>query len=127
MPDARQYHQQMVHYLRKSIVFGDNGTELTVGTIPAGAVIHPGESGVIVTTAFNAGTSNVLDIGPTSDPDLYATDLALGTLGFVALDEAVDFSVAVDTTIVAVPVLTGTAATTGAGVVVIAYFPDNDG
>ena len=126
MPEARQYHTQQVHYLRKSIVFGDNGTEVVVGTIPAGAVIHPGASGVIVTTVFNAGTANILDVGPTSDPDLYATDLALGALGFVALDEAVDFSVAVDTTIVAVPALTGTAATTGAGEVIIAYIPDND-
>ena len=127
MPDARQYHQQMVHYLRKSIVFGDDDVELTVGTIPAGAVILPAASGVIVTTVFNAGTANVLDIGTTADPDLYATDLALGTLGQVTLDEAVDFSVSADTTITATPALTGTAATTGAGIVIIAYAVNNDG
>ena len=123
---ARQYHTQQVHYLRKSITFADDDVTVTVGVIPAGAVILPAASGVIVTTVFNAGTANVLDIGTTADPDLYATDLALGTLGQVTLDEAVSFLVSADTTITATPALTGTAATTGAGEVVIAYIPDND-
>ena len=124
---ARQSEHQLVHYLRKAMVFGDSGTALSVGTLPSGAVILPAISGVIVTTVFNGATSSVVDIGTLADPDLYATDLNVkAALGLVALDEAVDFSVSADTEITATLTNTG-ATTTGAGVVVIAYAVDNDG
>lgn len=122
---ARDMGEQQIHYLRKNFTFADNGKVLTVGTLPAGAVIIKAISGVHVSTVFNAGTTNVLDIGTTADDDLYGTDLALGTVGPVALDEAVSQLVASDTTITATPALSGTAATTGVGQVVIAYFPNN--
>lgn len=125
---ARQYQAQLVHYLRKTIVFGDDGTAVTVGIVPAGAVILKPASGVQVVTAFNAGTSNVLDIGTTADADLFGTDLALGSANFVALDEAIGgYRVDSDATITATPALTGTAATAGEAEVLIAYIPDNDG
>lgn len=125
---ARQYHTQQVHYLRKSITFSDNGTAVTVGYIPAGALILKPLSGVAVTTAFNAGTANVLDIGTSDNDDLFGTDLALGTTNFIPCDENVGgYLVAADTTITATVALSGTAATAGAGEVIIAYIPDNDG
>jgi hypothetical protein len=130
---ARQFHTQQVHYIRKGIVFGDNGVAKVIGTIPAGSQILNTISGVFVTTAFNAGTSNVLDIGTTANDDLYGTDIALGTKAFVALDEAATATdvntwyVAADTTFTCTPALAGTAATAGAAEVVIAYLPDNDG
>lgn len=124
---ARQFHTQQVHYLRKSIVYGNNGSAVTVGVIPAGALILKASSGVHVTAAFNAGTSNVLDIGTSADDDLFGTDLALGSIAFVPLDEAVSMLVASDTTITATVALSGTAASAGAAEVVIAYVPDNDG
>jgi hypothetical protein len=74
----------------------------------------------------------VLDIGTSADDDLYATDLALGTKAFVALDEAATATnvntwyVSVDTTITTTVALTGTAATAGAATVIIAYIPNND-
>jgi hypothetical protein len=125
---ARQFHQQMIHYLRKSITFNDDGTTVTVGEIPAGALVLKPISGVAVTTAFNAGTTNVLDVGPSTDSgtDLWATDLALGTIGFVPLDEAVTNLVSANTIVQAAIDLTGTAATTGAAEIIIAYVPDND-
>lgn len=125
---ARQYHQQMIHYLRKGVTFLDDGTTVTVGMIPAGALIVKPISGVAVTQVFNAGTTNVLDIGPSTDAgtDLWATDLALGALAFVPIDEAVSNLVTVDTVVQAAVDLTGTAATTGAAEIVIAYIPDND-
>jgi hypothetical protein len=125
---ARQYETQQVHYLRKSFTFADDGLTLTVGTIPAGSVLLKPVSGVSITTAFNAGTTNVADMGPSTDSgtDLWATDLALGTLGFVPLDEAVSLLVADVTTVQIAVDLTGTAATTGAGEVIICYIPDND-
>ena len=132
--NARQYHQTMVHYLRKTITYADDGTEVTIGRIPAGSVILKPVSGVMVHTAFNAASTNVLDIGANGgdtgaadDPDRWATDLALGTTTFVPLDEAVTNRVSQDTIITASVDLTGTAATTGEAEVIICYIPDNDG
>lgn len=126
---ARVYHTQQVHYLRKSIAY--NSTfPVTVGVIPAGATIVKPISGIQVNTVFNAATTNVLDIGessPTNNDDLYGTDMALGTATFVPIDEAVNLTVTADTTITCTYAQTGTAATAGAGEVIIAYIPDNDG
>jgi hypothetical protein len=126
-PPARQYPAQLVHYLRKSLAYTDSAA-VVVGTIPAGALILKPASGVHVTTAFNAGTTNVIDVGTTADDDLFGTDLAAGTATFVPLDEAIGgFVVASDTTITATYAQTGTAASAGAAEVVIAYVPDADG
>lgn len=120
---ARLYHTHQVHYLRRSISFADGAsTVYTLGVIPSGSVVLRG--GVVVTTAFNAGSGNVLDIGTSADDDGFATDLALGTVGVIAADEMAttnDAAVTADTTITATVALTGTAATTGAGVVWIEY------
>ncbi|MEP9368661.1 hypothetical protein [Xanthobacter sp. VNH20] len=127
-PPARVPTQQVVSYLRKGFTFSDNGSVLVLGTIPAGALIIKPMSGVMVTTVFNAGSTNVLDIGTTADDDLFGTDLALGTAAFVPLDEAIGgYAVAADTTLTATPALSGTAATTGAGEIVICYVADLDG
>ena len=125
---ARQFHTQQLHFLRKSIAYTDNGTALTVGVIPAGSLILKPASGVHVTTAFNAGTNNFLDVGTSATADLFGTDLSLTATNFVPLDEAIGgYLVASDTTITATVGLTGTAASAGAGEVVICYVPDIDG
>ena len=125
---ARQYPYQLVHYLRKSIAYTDNGTALEVGIVPAGALILKPASGIHVTTAFNAGTNNYIDIGTTADDDYFGTDLSGTATTFVPLDEAVGGYLVASATRITVTVgLTGTAATTGAAEVVIAYIPDNDG
>jgi hypothetical protein len=126
---AREFSTQQIHYCRKGFTFADDGTTLTIGTIPAGALLVKAISGVYITQAFNAGTTNVADMGPSTDSgtDLWATDLALGTLGFVPLDEAVSPLVTVDTVCQITVDLTGTAATTGTAEAVIAYIADNDG
>lgn len=130
---AREYHTQQVHYLRKTISYTDDGTEVTVGWIPNGAVILKPMSGVHVSTAFNANTANVLDVGANTgndDPDEWGTDLALGTATFVPLDEAIGtYLLTADTQITATVALdeTGGAASAGSAEVVIFYVPDNDG
>ena len=88
---ARQYSQQMIHYLRKGITYADDGTTVDVGTIPAGSLILKPLSGVYVNTAFNGATTNTLDIGPSTDSgtNLWGTLLALGAIAHVPLDEAV--------------------------------------
>lgn len=122
---ARNDMYQNIQYLREDVTYADNGRVVKVGTLPAGAVILKGVSGVNVSTAFNAGTTNVIDIGTSADDDLYGTDLALGTAGLIPLDEAVSMYVASDTEITATIALTGTAASAGVAQIVIAYATAN--
>ncbi len=125
---GQEYPQNLVHYLGKSISYLDgNGKVYTLGVIPPGAVVLRG--GVAVTTAFNAGTTNLLDIGTSGDDDGFATDLALGTIGVIAADEMAtsnDFYVAASAqTITATLAMSGTAASAGAGVAWIEYIIPN--
>jgi hypothetical protein len=132
MSVARKYHQQMVHFLRKTITYSNDGADasaqVVIGRIPSGSLILKPASGVHVVTAFNAATTNVVHIGTPGNSDLFGTSLALGTTTFVPLDEAIGgFRVSADMTVVAWVTLTGTAATTGEAEVVICYIPDSDG
>ena len=124
---ARDYQMQMIHYLRKTITYADNGTTVTIGTIPAGAVLVKPISGVAVSVAFNGNTTNTLDIGPSTDSgtNLWMTVGALGSIAFVPLDEAVTNVVSVDTVVQAAVVSTA-GASAGSGEIIIAYIPDND-
>lgn len=122
---ARNDLYQDIQYLRKDFTYLDNGKVLKLGTLPINAVIIKPISGVNVSTVFNAGTGNVLDVGTSADDDLYGTDLALGTAGYIPLDEAVSFFNAAEVQMTATVVLTGTAATTGVGQIVIAYCTKN--
>ena len=119
---ARVYHTNQTHYFRKRIIFSD--TVVTIGVIPAGAIVI--NAGVIVTTAFNAATTNVLDIGTSGDDDGFATDLALGTIGRIAADELAtsnDLYSTSEVTLTATYAQTGTAATAGEGFVYVEFIP----
>lgn len=125
----RLYSQQMVHFLRKTIDYTMDGQTVDIGVIPAGSLVIKPMSGVHVVTAFNGGSTNTLDIGPSTDSgtDLWATLLALGTATFVPCDEAVGaFLVSVDT-IVQCKVVSTATASAGTGEVIICYIPDTDG
>ena len=118
---ARVFHTQQVHYFRRRITFSETGT-LTIGSIPAGAVVI--NAGVVVTTAFNAGTTNTLDIGTSADTDGFATALALGTIGRIVADEMAtsnDLYSTSEVTLQCVVTLSGTAATAGEGFVYVEY------
>jgi hypothetical protein len=125
----REYHTRQVHYMRKDFTFADDGSELNFpAKVPAGSIII--DAGVVVSTAFDAGSTNVLDIGTTADPDGLATDLALGTIGVIVWDELAtsnDIYTTSDTQYSITVDLTGTAATAGVGHAWIAYIPDTDG
>lgn len=130
-----QIEHNTVHFFRKAIVFGDDGSTLSLGWLPPNASVI--RAGVNVNTVFNAGTTNVLDIGyrnggnsETDDTDEFATDLALGTAGVIVADEMATAGVTTfpkGAEAVCVVDLTGTAATTGAAVVWLEYIVDNDG
>lgn len=123
---ATDLRKPCVHFLRQAISYADGATKVyTVGVVPAGSLVLRG--GVCVTTAFNAGTANVIDIGTSADDDGFATDLALGTIGVIAVDEMAttnDAYCASDTTITATLALSGTAATAGAGFVWVEFIPN---
>jgi hypothetical protein len=116
----------MVHYLRKTISYTDDGDTITVGTIPAGSLLLKPLSGVSVNVAFNGNSSNILDIGPSTNTDLWMTDGSLASIAFVPLDEAVTMLVSADT-VVQCAVTATASASAGSAEVVIAYLPDNDG
>lgn len=123
---ARLLPFQAVHYLRKDITYANDGQTVVVGVLPAGAVIIKAASGVNVSTAFNGGSTNTLDIGYSTDSGTnnLATLLALGTATFVPLDEAVgdNYIGTSDRTISAYVVSTATASA-GVGQIIIAYIP----
>ncbi|WJR67238.1 hypothetical protein QTA58_00240 [Neorhizobium sp. CSC1952] len=123
---ARDAGTQQVHFIRKTIGVADMGAVVKLGTIPAGALILKALSGVQVNTVFNSATTTVLDIGTSADGDLYGTDLDVKTAAaFVPLDEAVSMVVTSDTELTCQLAETGTAATAGSAVVVIAFLPNN--
>lgn len=79
--NARKYVQHQVHYRSVDFTFANDGQTLSMGYLPAGATVVG--CGVVVSTLFNGNSSNILDIGPTADPDGLAADLALGTVGVI--------------------------------------------
>lgn len=125
---ARQYHQQMTHYLRGAVAYNTvaSGETVSLGTIPSGAVITSVD--VLVETAFNAGTTNVLIVGNASDDDAY---LAAGDVDETATGltrySTKGAKVSADTEILAEYTQSGTAASAGAATIIVHYVPDNDG
>lgn len=126
---GRELDFQAVHYLRKSISYSAGASAVvTVGVLPAGALVIGG--GVHVSTVFNAGTNNNIDVGTAADPDGFATALAMTSAGLKAFDELAtsdDLLMTTDTTITATLGLTGTAASAGVCQVVVQYVVNNDG
>lgn len=121
---ARIYPTQQIHYLRKDITFSDAGKTVTVGVLPAGAVILKAISGVHVSTAFAGGSAYTLDVGYSTDSGTnnLGTALTLAALGFVILDETVtDMYLTADRTIQAAVTSDGTS---GVAQICIAYIPN---
>lgn len=129
--NARQYSQQVVHYLRKRITYADYGTVVTVGWIPTGASVIGG--GVHIVTAFNSSGTDLLDvgfIGATTDDDAYATDLTLAAVGYLALDELAATTNIQGTQVHKVtctPAQSVADASAGVADVIIMYVPNGDG
>lgn len=130
-PPAREYREQEVHYLRKTVRFDDVGIAAGVAfgaSLPAGALIT--STLVLIETAFNAGTTNVLVVGTTAGGnDLVANaDAAAGVAGAKRPDTAtVKGRLAADTPVFVSYTSTGTAPSAGVATIVFAYVPNNDG
>jgi hypothetical protein len=85
--------------------------------LPYGAQVVGGS--VIVDTAFDTGTSAVLDVGDSTTANRYANDVNLKSAARTAL--TITGYVSDGAEIQITPVLVGTAATAGAGRVVVEY------
>lgn len=123
----RVYHHAMVHFLRADITFASPGSGVakTIGTLPAGAVVHKTFSGVNVSTLFNDSGTDLLDIGVTGTADLFATDLSLAAVGWQPCDEAVSFYAAAAIDVTATYTGQNADATTGVAQIIIGYVPNN--
>ena len=101
------------------------GTAATVaiGTIPAGSLVV--EVGVDITTVFNAGTTNVLIVGTAANDDLFvdADDVNEAATGLTKVATGIGTLTTADTTVYVQYTQTGTAATTGAAHIYLAYLP----
>jgi hypothetical protein len=120
---ARQLHMQQIHYFRKRVNYNDAaiGTGVVFGTLPAGAMIVT--QNVRVSTAFNAGTTNALNVGTTAGGTQLFTDAA--TAG-ARLPTIASLTFAADSDLFVQYAQTGTAATAGQADIVIGYVPNND-
>lgn len=127
---ARDSGEQQIHSLRKRITFSDVASVVTVGKIPAGASVIGG--GVHVVTAFNATTTNVVNvgfIGATTNASAYGTALTTGAVGYIVLDElaaTTNIQGTVEHTITASPTETGAASSAGAADVIVQFVLNND-
>jgi len=120
--NARYFHTQQTHYLRRRVNFNDPGIAAgtLVGTLPAGAMIV--SQNVRVATAFNA-TTNALNVGTTAGGTQLFTDAA--TAG-ARTPTIANLSFAADADIFVQHAQTGTAATAGVADIVIGFVPNND-
>jgi hypothetical protein len=106
-----------VHVISRVIDLGAHG--LADGDLPIGAFEKnaiPLRAGVRIVTAFNAATTNVLEIGTADDPDAFITsaNAAAGTVGTKeGTGAGIGAPLAADTVFYASFTQTGTAATTG--------------
>lgn len=119
----RQLHTQQVHYFRKRVNYNDAGiaSGVAFATLPAGAMIV--SQNVRVNTAFNAGTTNALNVGTTAGGTQVFTDAATAGARSPAI---ANLSFAADTDLYVAYAQTGAAATAGQADIVIGYAPNND-
>lgn len=114
---------QNIKCLRYDFTKADANTTISLGAIPANAIVDVASSGVWVHEVFNAGTNNKVNIGTAAATGLYATGLSLLTLGFKPLNAAVLYrpSQTAPTELKFFVDVTGVAATTGKASVIVKY------
>ncbi|HWA49762.1 MAG TPA: hypothetical protein VG742_15930 [Dongiaceae bacterium] len=128
MAVAQQYHQNLVHFLRKEVNYNDPGvaTGIVMGRLPAGAQVT--QALTRVKTTFNAATTNVLTVGTNAsayDNIFGAGDIAEGSAGNNAAPAANLQEAASEADVFVKYTQTGSAATQGKAIIHIAYTVNN--
>lgn len=110
-------------YLYKWITYGANNSTTTIGVLPANAVVV--ESVLVVTTPFNAGGDNLLKVGVTGDDDavVASTDISGAAARKLLTSGDVVYSTSSRTLVAKYNQTSGegSAASAGAGLVLIRY------
>ncbi len=123
---ARNSGFQNVQYLRAPITFSSVGTAgiIPLGTLPAGSIVL--RCYVVMSVVFNFGTNNLIKVGTVAaDTTFSGATLSVAALGLTAGVPLASAAVlpTVDTAVIITSLCTGTAATTGAGIVVLEHLP----
>ena len=125
---ARTLYTEQIAYIRQSFTFSaTTAIPITVGVLPKGAVVT--DVSIAVSTVFNFGTNNLLDIGVTGTIQSLAASASLATAGLIKPSLATSTGIgplAADTPIIATPNVTGAAGTTGKATVIVSYARQND-
>lgn len=116
-----------VHYISRRVRFDTAGIgsadTVEVGALPAGAVLLGTD--ILIETAFNAGTTNDLTVTTRGGGTTLATNVqaGAGVAGKKATLNTVSLVPTTDTDIIVRYQQTGTAATAGQAVIIVAYIP----
>lgn len=126
-PAARDMGYCVCEALRKRVTFAQAGQTITVGVLPARALVVGG--GVFVTTAFNGTgmTANVGHADATPAPAAFASAITVAALGYIALDElgaVTNTRSTVERTVTVT--VTATGATTGDAEVIVLFVNDHE-
>jgi hypothetical protein len=121
--EVNRADRESIKFLRKDFDKSDVNTTLSLGAVPANAVILKPLTGAEIHQAFNATITNTFAMGTKAVGTLYGSGLSLATLGFVPVTGAVAYlpSDVGETEITGTITTTGTAPTVGRGVFVVAY------
>lgn len=126
---AEYHNENVVQCIRKDVALASltSGTQYKIGNVPKGAVVIGTTVGI--TTVFNAGTTNVLIVGTSGDDDalVAAADVNEAAVAVTRVAPATlagAIAASADTDVYVKYTQTGTAATTGAGWVVVEYVLD---
>jgi hypothetical protein len=124
---ARLFHVQQTTYLQTLMNYNDAdaSTGRLLGYVPAGATIV--RIYTVISTAFNAGTTNTLSVGKTATGTDYVNATAAGsaTGPTAATVTAANTVPAADQAIYASYTQSGTAASAGVARVIVEYVPNN--
>jgi len=126
---ARQNHTQQSDFIRFNFAYntvGATAIQQSMGSaVPAGSVIT-GIS-ISIPTAFNAGTTNTLDVGTAAAPTALISAAALGSAGISTNQAATlsgQLSSTVDSELFVRYNYTGTAPSAGAASVTVFFVPN---
>lgn len=116
-------YKNMINVMRKRITYLDAGSAVTIGVLPAGAIVVGG--GVQIVTTFNDSGTDLLDIGTSADADEFASALVISATApvWIPADELAtnnSYSETAETTVTAT--YTGQNADPSAGVADIVIF-----
>lgn len=124
---ARYNHTQQIDYIAVEFNYSNiPAAGIAIGAVPRRSrIVH---CHVIVDTAFNAGTTNTVNVGttPTGADVAPSATIAPGTAGYKNVDTPKTLTFATDTQLYMSYVQAGTAATAGKGFLYIAFVPSND-